>query len=116
MGGTRPFMLVAFLIGSDVGTVGGDAVVPDVPVMLGIGAGAGGVDEPLVFVRGVVENHVEDDADVSFFAFGDEMVHIGDGAVLRINVLIVGDVVAKSTWGEGYMGAIQMASTPRFLR
>ncbi len=65
VGRDAAFVLEALLIGGDVGAVGWDAVVPDVPVVLGIGAGAGGVDEPLVFVGGVVEDHVEDDADVA---------------------------------------------------
>ena len=48
-----------------------------------------------MLVGGVVEDHVEDDADVVLLAFGDEVFHIGDGAVLRIDCGVVGDVVAE---------------------
>ncbi len=99
VGRDTAFMLVAFLICGDVGAVGGDAVVPDVPIMLGVGAGAGGFDEPLVLVGGVVEDHVQDDADVALLALGDEVVHVGEGAVLRVNGLVVGDVVAEVDLG-----------------
>ncbi len=53
--------------------------------MLGVGAGAGCVDEPLVLVRGMVEHHVEDNADVMFLTLGDEAIHVGEGAVLRVD-------------------------------
>src|ERR1700761_5810343 len=89
------FVFETLLIGTDVGAVGGNAVVPDVPVVLGVGAGACRLDEPLVLCLGVVENHVEDYANVSLFSLGDEVVHIGNGAVLWVYGLVVGDVVAK---------------------
>ena len=82
----------------------GFAVVPDVPVVLGIGARAGGVDEPLVLVGGVVEDHVEDDADVALLGFGDEAVEVGEGAVLGVDVFVVGDVVAEVDLRRGVHG------------
>ena len=60
----RAFMLDSLLIRRDTGGIGGNAVVPNIPIVLGIGAGAGGVDKPLVLIGGVVEHHVEDDANV----------------------------------------------------
>ena len=58
----------------------------------------------LVFVRGVIEDHVKDDTNVSLLPLGDEVVHIGDGAVLWIDGLVVGDVVAEVNLGRGVHG------------
>ncbi len=104
IGRNAAVMLKALLVGGDTGRIGGLAVVPAIPIVLGVGAGTGGFDEPLVFVRGVVEDHVEEDADVVSIAFGDEMVHVGEGAILRIGSFIVGDVVAKVHLGRGIHG------------
>src|ERR1039458_6321020 len=71
------------------------AVVPDVPVGVRVGAGAGGVDEPGVLVGGVVEHHVEQDADVVVAGGGEQAVEVGEGAVLGVDGGVVGDVVAE---------------------
>ena len=77
----------------------GLAVAPDVPVVFWVGAGAGGVDEPLVLVGGVVEDHVEDDADLPIFSFGYDAVEVGEGSVLGIDCFVVGDIVAEVDLG-----------------
>ncbi len=82
----------------------GLAVAPDVPVVFGVGAGAGGFDEPLVLVGGVVEDHVEDDADFALAGFGDEVVEVGEGSVLGIDGFVVGDVVAEVDLRRGVHG------------
>ena len=41
VGRDAAFVFEALLVGRDAGGVGRDAVVPDVPVVLGVGAGAG---------------------------------------------------------------------------
>jgi len=73
----------------------GLAVVPDVPIGLGIGARTRRLDEPAVLVGGVVEHHVEQHADVALFCFGDEAVEVRERAVLRVDSFVVGDVVAE---------------------
>ncbi len=88
-------VLVAALKLADPGGVGGDPVVPDVPVGLGVCARAGGLFEPLVLVGGVVQHHVQHDADVALLCLGLQLVEVGKRAVLRIDVLVVGDVVAE---------------------
>ena len=77
------------------------AVAPDVPVTLGIGLGGAGLLEPGVLVGGVVEDDVHDDADVVFFGGLEELVEVAHGAVLGVDGLVVGDVVAEVDLGRG---------------
>jgi hypothetical protein len=100
-----PVVFEALLIGGRVGGISGDAVVPNVPIMLGIRAGAGGFDEPVVLVGSVIEDHVEDDSDVVLAAFGDEVVHVREGAVLWVDGLVIGDVVAEVNLRRGVHGS-----------
>ena len=58
----------------------------------------------MVLVGGVIENHVEDDADVVLLRFGDETVEVGEGAVLGVDVFVVGDVVAEVDLWRGVHG------------
>ncbi len=44
--------------------------------------------------RGVVGDEVDDDADASRVGAGDELVEVGEGAEERVDVDVVGDVVA----------------------
>ena len=53
----------------------------------------------------MVEDHVQDDADVVIFAFGDEAIHIGKSAVLGIYGFVVGDVIAEVNLGRGVHGS-----------
>ena len=57
-----------------------------------------------MLVGGVVEHHVEQDADVALLRLGDEAVEVGEGAVLRVDALVVGDVVAEVDLRRGIHG------------
>src|ERR1700691_5085723 len=48
-----------------------------------------------MLVGGVVEDQIHNDADVALVRFGDKAVEVGEGAVLRVDVGVVGDVVAE---------------------
>ena len=67
------------VVGRDAGSL---AIAPDVPVALGIVARAFGLDEPRMLVRGVVHDHIHDDADVSLLRFGDKLVEVREVTVL----------------------------------
>ncbi len=58
-----------------------------------------------MLVGGVVEDHVQHDADVVLLRLGDEAVHVGEGAVLRVDGGVVGDVVAEIDLGRGVHGS-----------
>ncbi len=73
----------------------GLAVAPHVPVTLLRGARALRVEKPLVLVGGVVHHEVEDDPDAAAPCLGDQMIEIAEGAVHRIDVFVVGHVVAE---------------------
>ncbi|KAI3485398.1 hypothetical protein L1887_51321 [Cichorium endivia] len=67
---------------------------PDVPVALAALLGRARVFEPGMLVRGVVYDEVEDELDAARVTLGDELVHVSDGAVGRVDGLVVRDVVA----------------------
>ncbi len=48
-----------------------------------------------MLVRGVVHHHIHHDADIALLRFGDELVKIGESALLRIDIFVVGDVVSE---------------------
>ena len=73
----------------------GLAVVPDVEAMARGIAGARRFQEPGVLVGGVVEHHVEQHTDVAFAGLRQQAVKVRQRAVLRIHVLVVGDVIAE---------------------
>jgi len=43
----------------------------------------------------VIQHHVENDADVAAARFGKQMIEVGQRAVLRIDILVVGNVLAE---------------------
>lgn len=51
--------------------------------------------EPLVLVRGVVRDHVEQDAEPAGVRGGEHPVEVGQGAQRRVDGAVVGDVVAR---------------------
>jgi len=53
-----------------------------------------GVDEPGMGAAGVVGHQVEHDADAALAGLGDELVHVGEGAQVRVHAEIVADVIA----------------------
>ena len=48
-----------------------------------------------MLVGGVVQHQIHNDADVALARLSNEAIEIGQGAVLRVDVLVVGDVVAE---------------------
>ncbi len=53
---------------------------------------------------GVVEHHVEQDADVVVARGGEQAVEVGEGAVLGVDGGVAGDVVAEVDLGRGVHG------------
>src|SRR5438874_616881 len=56
---------------------------------------------PGVTVRGVIHYKVHDDADAALLAFAHQPVEVGECSVLRIDVLVIRDVVAEIDLGRG---------------
>ena len=77
-----------------VGVAGWVPVGPDVPVAVGGVAGGAGVEEPRVLVAGVVRHQVHEHADVPLGRGRDQLVEVGQRAERRVDVAVVGDVVA----------------------
>ena len=70
-------------------------VAPDVEVALGrSGRCAPGRLEPGVLIGGVVDDELGDDPEPEAVRFGDEAIEVLERAVARMDVLVVGDVVA----------------------
>ena len=67
---------------------------PDVPVPKGIRAGRPRPDEPLVLVRGVVDDEIHHQADAARVEPGDELVEVGKRPELGHDPAVVADVVA----------------------
>src|SRR6185312_14465706 len=53
-----------------------------------------------MLVRGMVQHHVQNDADVMFAATRDEAIEVCQRTVLRVDSFIVGDVVAEVDLGR----------------
>jgi 3-hydroxybutyryl-CoA dehydrogenase len=73
----------------------GRAIVPAVPVALGRAARRAALDEPRVLVRGVVGHPVQQHAKVARVGLVDESVEGREVAEERVDVAVVGDVVAE---------------------
>ena len=84
--------------------VAGVVVGPHVEVAEGaLGVAARGL-EPGMGVRGVVEDHVDDDADAALMGLVHQVAEVLHGAVARVDVRVVGDVVAAVAHGGGVEG------------
>ena len=88
-------MFKVLLVWRDAGVRSGFAVIPHIPVMPWIVAGTGCFDEPLVLVRGMVQDHVQQHSDVTLLAFGDKAIHIAHRAVLWIHRFVVRYVIPE---------------------
>ena len=66
---------------------------PDVPVGVRVVPVARSL-EPGVLVGGVVDHQVHDDLQAALVGLGQHLVHVGERAEHRVDVLIVGDVIA----------------------
>ena len=84
--------------------VAGVVVGPHVEVPVGaLGVRAGGL-EPGVGVGGVVDDHVDDDADPALMGLVDQLAEVLHRSVARVDGRVVGDVVAAVTDGRGVEG------------
>ena len=54
-----------------------------------------------MLVGGVIDHQFRDDPDAALVRGGDEALDVGQGAVIRMDAAIVGDVVAVISRGEG---------------
>jgi hypothetical protein len=77
----------------------GLGIFPDIPVALGVGARAAGLEEPGVEVGAVVGHKVDHELDAPAVGLFDEALEVLDGAKQRVDVSVVGDVVAKVSHG-----------------
>ena len=75
-------------------------VAPDIPVTLVVVSRRSRCSEPRVFARRVVGNPVEGDAETVLMAASDQFVGIGECAEDRVDVAVVGDVVAEVMHGR----------------
>ena len=66
---------------------------PPIPVRVRIVLAAAGL-EPWVFVRRVVDHEVHDDLHAQPVRLGEQCVHVSESAEHRVDLLVVGDVVA----------------------
>ena len=69
-------------------------IPPDVKIMPWILTALFGFPEPGVFIGGVAQHQIHDDADLPLLCLGDQFIHVGQGAEHGVNVLIIGNVVA----------------------
>jgi len=70
-------------------------IAPDIPVTFRIIARCAALDEPGMPVRGVVGNEIEQKLEAARMGGLDQRVEVGQAAEQRIDVDIVGDVVAE---------------------
>src|SRR6185369_1619653 len=83
MVGTAPRLGPARIVGA-----------PDVPVAVLRGRRRGRVEEPGVLGAGVIHHEIQDHLDAAPVRLGDQAVEIGPCAVVRIDRLVIGGVVA----------------------
>ena len=79
-------------------------VGPHVPVGPGVVAALAALAEPGVAIGGVAENLVDDDLQAQTVRLLHDAVEVGQGAEQRIDVAVVGDVVAEVRHGRGEEG------------
>jgi len=85
VGGLRPGLAA---------NVPGAGVTPDVPVALGIIPRGARLDEPRVFIGGMVDDQVHDEAHAAFVDVREQAVEVRERPKHRVDVVVVGDVVA----------------------
>ncbi len=79
-------------------------VAPHVPVRLRVVPRRARLDEPGVLVAGVVRDVVDEDPDAARVRLGDQLVEVSEGAEERVDIGVVGDVVAEVGHGGGVEG------------
>lgn len=70
-------------------------ISPDVPVSLRVVSAARAFDEPSMLIGRVIDDQVEDDAHAAAFDFRNQFIHVFHGSEVRVNGLVIRDVVAK---------------------
>jgi hypothetical protein len=90
--------------------VGGQGIAffPDPPkIIIAIRAiGFLGFKEPFVLIGGMIDHEIHHHSDAPFLGFGDEKIHVRQGPEFRIDILIIGDIIAIIgvggfiDWGE----------------
>ncbi len=71
------------------------AVAPDVPVAMSRGARGLGIKKPFVLIGSMVYDEIKNDMDAALLGLTRERVEIRQGPVHRIDVFVVGNVVAE---------------------
>ncbi len=71
----------------------GRAAAEEVVVLVALLAGKGTL-EPLVLGRGVVQHHVEHDADAAPLGLAGKLLEVGHGSVARVDCAVIGHIVA----------------------
>ncbi len=72
----------------------GPGVAPPVPVPLGVVPAGAGLEEPGVFVGGVVHHQVHDQPHAAGVQRLDQFIYVGERPEQRVDVLVVADVIA----------------------
>ena len=70
-------------------------ISPNVPVCLRVVSAARAFHEPRMLVGRVIDDQVEDDAHTAAFHFRDQFVHVFHRSEIRVNGLVIRDVVAE---------------------
>ena len=70
------------------------AVTPDIKIVIRILPAFLCLQEPGMLVRAVVQYQIHDDADSSLFALRNQLVHVSQVSENRINILVIGNVIA----------------------
>lgn len=91
------------LVGKDdlVGGVRRLRVAPHVPVAVRVVGALAGLLEPGVLIGGVVDDQVADDAHAAVVRRAQHLDHVAQSAQARVDVVVVGDVVAVVRIGRG---------------
>ena len=67
---------------------------PEIVVMLGIILALPGFKEPWVHVRGVVDDHIHNDADAILMCLGNEIIHILESPEISLYIPVIAYIVS----------------------
>ena len=71
------------------------SVAPDIPVAMRRRARRFRIQKPLVLIGGMIDHKIKDDTDVALFCLTGQYIKIRQSTVHGIDVLVIGNVVAK---------------------
>ncbi|MNX75929.1 hypothetical protein D3C86_1074200 [compost metagenome] len=117
LGGFVPGPVGCLGVGEDDAGAGVLAVVvaPDVVVVVRVVGALAGLLKPGVVARRVVEHQVRDDSQVAFLGLLHEALEVVEGPQVRVDVLVVRDVVAVVPQRRGIHGQDPDAVDPQVL-